>query len=214
MITLSPRSTRTPTRSVLSGPAREKYYALAHWLRSGGNNSGAIARKSLGITSCDRGAGVTTVAMNLAAAAAHSSERPVLLLDLSAVELTRPALDRSSDSRPREIPALPSELSEHVETSSISNLSILRVDRALALALGRERGVENLLRSLENDFDFVVIDLPTAESSVCFACAGLLHGVLLVVEAERTDCEAATRAKQLLDQARANTVGVILNKHS
>jgi len=200
---------------VLSGPAKEKYYALAHWLRSGGNNSGAIARKSLGITSCDRGAGVTTVAMNLAAAAAHSSERPVLLLDLSAAEITRPAPDRSSDSCPRDISPMSADLSEHVESSSISNLSILRVDRALAFAFGREnRGVENLLRSLENDFDFIVIDLPTAETSVCFACSGLLHGVLLVVEAERTDCEAATRAKQLLNQSRANILGVILNKHS
>jgi len=212
MITLDPQSTRIPTRSALRGPARERYFALAQWLRSGGNNPGATARKTLGVTSCGRGAGVTTVALNLAAAAADSSNRPVLLLDLSAAEPIWSAPDRSSDS---DSPVVAAELSERMETSSISNLSILRVDSSFAFAFGRDnQGVEHLLRSLENDFDFIVIDLPIAESSVCFACAGLLHGVLLVVEAERTDCEAAARAKQLLEQARANTLGVILNKHS
>ena len=167
MITLNPHSTRAAAGSALKDSAAEQYYALVHWLRAGGNSE-AIAIKTLGITSCARGAGVSTVAMNLAATAAQSSDRPVLLLDLSAVELTRSeSVDRSADSCQRDISVMPGELHERVETSSASNLSILRVDRAFDLAFGREnRGVGNLLRSLENDFGFIVVDLPS-QTPVC-----------------------------------------------
>ena len=69
------------------------------------------------------------------------------------------------------------------------------------------------MRSLENDFGFIVADLPTVESSLCFVSAGLLSGVLLVMEAERTRSDIAARANQRLVDARANVLGIVLNKH-
>jgi Mrp family chromosome partitioning ATPase len=213
VITLTSQPAQTPVIPPLSGAVAEQYYALVHWLRAGGD-IGAVAPKTLGVTSCARGAGVSTVAMNLAAAAAQSSERPVLLLDLSAVRLAPQAHDRSVVSGDRDTPNGPGGLYERVEASSIPNLSVLRVDETVHFALGCEcRGVADLVRSLEDAFGFIVVDLPNTESSICFTSAGLLHGVLLVIESERTDCRAAARAKQVLNQARANVLGVILNKH-
>ena len=42
--------------------------------------------------------------------------------------------------------------------------------------------------------------------------AGLLAGVVLVIEAEQTRFESAQRATRSLQQAQANLLGVILNK--
>jgi Mrp family chromosome partitioning ATPase len=73
--------------------------------------------------------------------------------------------------------------------------------------------LNELLASLSREFGFIVVDLPQAESSVCFAAAGLLNGVLLVMEAERTHHAAASRAKARLLHANAAVLGVIFNKH-
>ena len=78
-----------PTRpSVVGTPVAEYYRALVHRLRAlkGADRLAAI---SIGVTSCDRGVGVSTIAGDLAIAAAQSSEGTVLLLDLTG---TRPQL--------------------------------------------------------------------------------------------------------------------------
>ena len=202
-------------RNVRDDAVAEQYYFLAHWLRPVGDTS-AVASKTIGITSCARGAGVSTVASNLAAVAAQISGQRVLLLDLST---TRSALATrfgvSGDLGLQDALADDSRPGECVRTSPIANLSLLAMNegvdqRSLSVAGGK---VNDLLQALEPEFGFIVVDLPTTESSLCFATAGLLNGVLLVMEAERTHAETAARAKQRLIDARANIFGVILNKH-
>jgi Mrp family chromosome partitioning ATPase len=157
------------------------------------------------------------VAANLAMAAAHTCDRPVLLLDLST---TRPALakrlDLSGDLGLRAALAADSQPSACVKQSPIANLSLLAVNDACdPQVLSMDGGqIHQLLRSLENDFGFIVVDLPPAESGLCFAAVGALSGVLLVMEAERTHSDAAYRAKQRLIHGNAALLGVILNEHS
>jgi len=169
------------------------------------------------VTSCAKGAGASTVAANLAMAAAQTCDRRVLLLDLSS---TRPALakwlDMSGDLGLYDALAGDSHPSECAKASPITNLSLLAVNeantpRSLKMDGGR---VHQLLRSLEHDFGFIVVDLPPAQSGLCFAAAGALSGVLLVMETERTNCDAAYHAKQRLIHANAALLGVILNEHS
>ena len=199
-----------------AGAVAEQYQALVHWLQSGGNAS-ATEPKTIGVTSCERRAGVSTVAANLAVAAARTCDRPVLLLDLSS---TRPALakrlEMAGDLGLRAALAGDSHPSECVKASPIANLSLLAVNEACApRTLSMDGGrLHQLLRSLERDFGFIVVDLPPAESGLCFAAVGALSGVLLVMEAERTLCDAAYRAKQRLIHANAVLLGVILNEHS
>ena len=196
-------------------PVGEHYYSLVHWLRTVGDASG-VAPKTIGITSCANGAGVSTVAANLAIAAAQISHEPVLLLDLSGA---RPELAKRSGKSGaadlREAPDDVSQYGERIEPSPIANLSLLvanfpRDVRALEMDFAKGN---DLVGTLENDFGFIVVDLPTVESSLCFVTAGLLSGVLLVMEAERTRSDTAARAKQRLIDARANVLGIILNKH-
>ncbi len=193
----------------------EHYYSLVHWLRTVGDSSGTGA-KSIGVTSCASGAGVTTVAANLAIAGAQISEQPVLLLDLSSA---RPApatrFSLAGDLDLCDALADASQYGACVRPSPIANLSILAANSASDLQrLNIDSPKANdLLQMLGNDFGFIVVDLPTVESSLCFVTAGLLNGVLLVMEAERTRSDIAARAKQRLVDARANVLGIVLNKH-
>jgi Mrp family chromosome partitioning ATPase len=215
MITLTSTAARS-NAALADRPARvsDEYYSLVHWLRTVGIASG-VAPRLLGVTSCTRGSGVSTVAANVAIAAAQISEEPVLLLDLTGSQgVPRGELGRSGDDHLSDSPADPWS-NQRVRPTSVANLSVLSVASAAeppggALDAGR---IHDLLEGLENDFGFVVVDLPAVESSLCFVAAGLLNGVLLVMEAERTRGHVAARAKQRLIDANANLLGVILNKH-
>lgn len=216
MITLTRDAASAPiTRHTGAGVVAEQYYSLAHLLQPAGDQSSAVG-KLVGITSCAPGAGVSTVAANLAIAAAESGDRPVLLLDLSS---TRPSLaDRFAmfdDLGLRDALAPGAHPSQCVKPSPIDNLSLLAVNDpgdARELSIDGSR-VNALLRSLEHDFGFIVVDLPTTNSGLCVATAGMFDGILLVMEAERTNSEAALRAKQRLIHANARFLGIILNKH-
>ncbi len=91
-------------------------------------------------------------------------------------------------------------------------LSCRDAEQLKPLPFDRPRMVQ-LLRDLHDEYGLVVVDLPPAtDSSVALAMAGLLAGVVLVVEAEQTRFESAQRASRSLQQAQANVLGVILNK--
>jgi Mrp family chromosome partitioning ATPase len=212
MITLTQRAAATTNRNGNHARVAEYYYSLVHWIRSVGDGSGVVP-KSIGITSCAPGAGVSTVASNLAIAAAQISDQPVLLLDLSSPRGYAGRATAEADLS--EVLADVSRASEHIRPCGIDNLSVLSLNGGGGLqALSADCGkINDLVRRLEGEFGFVVVDLPTVDSSLCFVAAGSLNGVLLVMEAERTRIETAARAKQRLIDARAWVLGVVLNKH-
>ena len=196
------------------GTIADQYYALIHWLRPA-NDASAVAFKAVGVTSCARGAGVSTVALNLAMVAAKNCDQPVLLLDLSTAHSTFPArLGIYSDPGLHDALAGGPRPGENAAATPIRNLSLLAANRfgpGHALSVdGRRLG--DMLQALKQEFGFIVVDLPTVESSLCFAASAALNGVLLVMEAERTSFEAAARAKRRLMQANATILGAILNK--
>jgi Mrp family chromosome partitioning ATPase len=181
---------------------------------SAGNSSGPL--RTLGITSCARGEGVSTAAVHLAAAAASEPHAHVLLLDAN---LGAPAAARLLGVAPA--PGLAEclfegeELSGAVQPSPLANLHVLSAGR---LRGSPARAYDSphftpLLKELSDRFDLVVVDLPAASRASCvFRLAGLLDGVLLVMEADRTTCAVAARMKELLRSARARILGAVLNK--
>ena len=98
-----------------------------------------------------------------------------------------------------------SRLSACARPSPISNLSLLAMNETGALLGSDACGVSEVLKDLKRDFGFIVVDLPHVESGLCFALAGMLDGVLLVVESHRTAEEAAARARQRLLHANASS---------
>lgn len=215
MITLSPSAAASAGRSGLIGGVAEHYHSLARWIRT--RNGAASGSAMVGVTSCSHGAGVSSVASNLAIAAACQGDRPALLVDLTGKRprlATRLSLTGDLGLERALVPdAHPAEC---VRATPIENLSLLAETEGRAFAsmcLDNTRLVQTL-EALEPDFGLIVVDLPPTDSGLCFATVGTLSGVLLVMDAQRTHSDAAVRAKQRLIHANAAVLGIILNKHS
>jgi Mrp family chromosome partitioning ATPase len=206
-------------RGGTGGAIAEQYYALANWLRPSGEaeafGESAIAPKSIGVTSCIHGAGTSTVAANLAIAAATTGNLPVVLVDLSG-HPSRIARQFSLSGDLGLEAALQSDLppAACAKATPIENLSLLALGERSRLSSFDGNRIVDLLRQLERDFAFLVIDLPPTDSGLCFSTVGTLNGVLLVMDGQRTQGQAALRAKQRLIHANAAVLGVILNNHA
>ncbi len=71
----------------------------------------------------------------------------------------------------------------------------------------------DLLQSLGAIFDYTLIDCPSISSSYETAMlAPNVDGVVLVVEADRTRRDQIFRAKQTIEMARGNLMGLVLNR--
>ena len=171
---------------------------------------------AIGVTSTMRREGTTTIAVNLALAAAKASAGPILLVDANT---DSPAVGSALRLTPRE--GLINVLSDGrdpfaciVETP-VTNLSVLLPgQRSKSLEPAWDLGsINEMIDGFKHVFPLILFDLPLAnELTCCFALASRLDGVLLVVEAERVPRQKALRAKRGLDQAKVNILGAVYNK--
>ncbi len=175
----------------------------------------AITIQTLGITSCTRGEGVSTVALQLAATAAGMGGQRVLLVDAN---VPNPAIARRLGLH--EVRGFTQAVQESgagelmLLSSPVANLSILAAGAPLGNVdqVYDSPALAGLVNELKADFDLVVFDLPPAgASSACLRLAELLDGVLLVVAAERVRWQAARRVRDLLLSAKVRLIGAVLN---
>ena len=170
----------------------------------------------LGVTSCHSGEGVSTVAANLAVTLARHGEGSVLLVDANlgrpsvhrifGVKLSPGLLDILVDGWPNR---------EIIRASSAGNLFVLSSGRrAVDLSgLYQSKSFADLLSRWRRQYRFVVFDIPAVGSdSSAVHLASLVDGIVLVVEAERIRWQVAQRVKERLLEAKANVLGVVLNK--
>ena len=196
---------------------RKHYRALLQQL-DWPDNGASGALRTLGITSCTGGAGVSTVAAQLAVAAASSkTDLRILLIDANLASPSlqhtfgvnlQPGLAESlSDTR---------QLAEAIQPSPVPNLSILAagsLNGTSASSIQLTRAAK-LIARLPLQFDLMVFDLPPTQSSAAIRTAAVLDGVLLILEADRTSCEVARRTTELLSRAGVRMLGVVLNHRS
>jgi polysaccharide biosynthesis transport protein len=169
----------------------------------------------VGITSCESGEGVSTVAMHLAKAAAQMLDLEVVLLDAHG---SRPSLDLTVG-----ISRSPG-LSDYLNGTALLSdcLCSTRLERLTVLPAGAPdvgvpgdqdwNGVRALFDELRREFGWVVVDLPpVAEFGGWLSMASHLDGVLLIVAAERVSGPAARRAADRLRHVGAHLVGAVLN---
>jgi capsular exopolysaccharide synthesis family protein len=207
--------TQAAPRRRLRAEVRAHYETLLHRLPwPGGGLRGSP--RTLGVSSCQGGEGVSTVAAHLAITAASLGDHRVVLVDAN---LARPCVPRIFGVRGR--PGLAEtlqnghELSEVLQASAVDNLSLLAGGRAMG---GHSRvfgapAMEGLLKELGSEFELVVVDLPAiGQSSAALQLARRLNGIVLVIEAGRVPCETARRANDMLVRAGAHPLGVVLNK--
>jgi protein-tyrosine kinase len=172
--------------------------------------------ETIGVTSCARGAGVSTVAFNVAVAAARADIGPVLLVDS----------DVTKQVNRRLVPVTPTlgladalagavGPMDCVVNMPIENLSIV-AGRGKAkhddLIFDPFKTAE-LLNEYKCLFKLLIVDIPAPTGlNGSVYLAGKLDGVVLVIESELSDGRIALRTKHQLIEANANLLGVVLNK--
>lgn len=168
--------------------------------------------KLVAITSCNPGAGVTSIAAGLAAALSETGDGKVLLVDL---DLEVGAAHPFYEGRPA---------CGIMEALDRSQRRMAVVQSNLCVAAGTElndnqpqtilpRRFNRLIPRLKaSDYDFIIFDmLPVDQTSVTARLSGVMDMVLMVLESEKTPLPVAREATALLREAQAN-VGFVLNK--
>ncbi len=161
----------------------------------------------LHVTSAQHGEGATTVARELAAAAARAPWCRVALIDGCPPD---PGL-------PMPTPLL--EAVERTEEPVLRRGRINAADVALGSLAGASRAaprVENVRKLygwLRSEYTLTIVDCPPVlEARDTAVFASVADGTLLVVQAERTKLSDVRRAREVLDQVGAITMGAVLNK--
>jgi protein-tyrosine kinase len=217
---LEPLSNRPRPRRASLPAVRPSAHVCAYYepilarIRAAQSRHGQSLR-SVGITSCRNGQGVSITAACLAGVAATQEAGEVLLVDC---HFARPAAHSHFAMEPG--PGLLECLAENYPLAeairpAAANLSILTAGqlRGSPARAYASPALPALLRTLAERYPLVVYDLPPATQASCLAgVTGLLDGVLLVIEAGCVPGDVGGRAAEVLAAADARILGVVLNK--
>jgi capsular exopolysaccharide synthesis family protein len=182
-----------------------------------GSRSSQETARLLALISCYPGEGVSTVATSLALNLAQQQGGRVLLVDTNVV--ARPAahqfLGVDHNTGLAEISTLGPDKTNGILPSSINNLDILPLGHSQAnlARFFESRQFTELLNIWKQEYNFVLVDTPALhEAGWVTQLASMANGVVLVIEAEQTRWEVVQQAKEVLEKAHANVLGVVLNK--
>ena len=192
-------------------PAAEAYRSIRTSLLVSANGNGLTI---LMVTSALDKEGKTTTALNIASALAQAQKR-VLLVD---ADMRRSFLHRPFGmERDHGLTAYLADGAEEgkvVRESEVSNLSVVTAGappQNPSELLGSERMLRFLQWAREH-FDFVVLDSPPAVAVTdASVLAPLVDGILMVVRAGRTPRRALIHGRKLLENAKGNVIGAVLN---
>ena len=179
-------------------------------------NSFSKSPALIGIISCYRGEGVSTIASNLATAFAQNSDINVLLVDTNYVN---PSVHKNFGINLSpglgEILFDGQDIKAAIHATMLKNFFILTAGEFYKNSgiNFESKEFSDLLVSLRNNYSYVIFDSPAIDAASSTArFASLLDGVVLVTEAERVRWEVAQRVKDQFIKANANILGVVLNK--
>lgn len=172
--------------------------------------------RSVGLISCARGEGVTTVASNLAVHAAHCIEARILIVDAN---LAHPSLHKTFQlsATPGLADAIGGNITpeESIQQSGLDNLSIVTsgIDKELARLILPLDEVCRVFESFRTDFDLVIVDLPALNVPTNLSLlTSKLDGVLVVLAAEGISAEVAERQIRQITENGTELLGVVFNK--
>lgn len=166
------------------------------------------------------GEGASTLALLLARELAAWEQRPVLLIDADLGGFPRSltgALGDGDDTGPgfSDVLADRAPLADGIRATEQSNLHFLpRGSAGLATTelMAPER-LQRFVREAKRHYAFLVFDgSPLVLAAETARLAAAVDGAIIVVRAQRTRREVVQKATRLLQQARARSLGVVLNE--
>ncbi len=204
-----PGSVPVAAESHLSSKSGAPYAMLVRRLAAEG------APQAIGLTSCAHKEGVSTVAANLAVAAASEPGGQVLLIDTKRIHSQTEAMFGLPSG-----PGFSEWLSGRetrsacIQATSVPKLHVMGPGRQVDAARSTvpAQTFRALLARLKQDYAWVVFDLPIVSECQFPGLVASLDGILLVVEAERLRRRVVLRAKQQLEDSQAHVTGVVFNK--
>ncbi len=163
--------------------------------------------KLVAVTSCNRGAGVSSIAAGLASSLSESGGGNVLLVDLNDDQGKAQPFYKGKPGR-----GLDDNLEKEMKEAQAGNHASKRAENSRLPSI-LPRGFANLMPKLKaSQYDYIVFDMPpVSQTSMTPRLAGLMDSVLLVVESEKTSQEAVHKANDMLVKSKAN-VSTVLNK--
>lgn len=169
------------------------------------------------VTSSTQGEGKTTTICNLAITIAQSG-KSVLLVDC---DLRRPRVHKNFDlnnySGLTNILSGQNEDTDCIKETTIANLSVLSSGPKPpnpSEVLG-SKSMKRFVEQMSEKYDYVLLDAPPVGLVTDGAIVSTLaDGVILVASSGEVAIEAAKRSKELLENVKANIIGVVLNKVS
>lgn len=173
-------------------------------------------RAVMAVTSYYRGEGTSTVAAGLSATMAQLTGKRVLLVDTN---LLNPSVHRifDVDQSPGLIEVLQNGkvMEAPVKRSHVENLDLLPSGKGTfnLSSVYESDLLDELMDLWRKEYSFVVFDWPALnETTAGMRMAGMMEGVILVIEAERTRWEVVQRPGDMLMHARIKVCGAVLNK--
>ena len=203
---------RKKNPSLLQSSVRGYFEALFHRIELTGIFDDKVPHL-IGVIGCGEDAGSTTVAAGLAATVAEQGLGKVLYIDaVMGSNGTNEMFNMNAESSLIDI-------LDDGQGSSIRVTKDLHVlpagnanGKSLPSSIGRRfRELVEFLRT--SNYNTVVVDLPPIfETSPSLQIAGLLDGVLMVIESDKVQREDARQALRMLRQTNAQVIGAVLNK--
>ena len=174
-------------------------------------------KRIFSITSCHKGAGVSTVAAYLAGSLARHSDGRVLLVDVNFQDpFVHQIFDISLSPGLADLSGGAYSQTSVIQSSPVNKLDVLCAGKASMASDKRifeSKGFADLLKYWKHEYSFVLIDTPAVwEENYVVTLGNMVDGVIMVFEAEEDRWEVAQRAKDRLAMGGATLVGGILNK--
>jgi protein-tyrosine kinase len=202
---IQPHDSVVPETALPAAPFRHLLRQILAGLGSG--EASHVAR--LGVTACRPKEGASTVATQLAWAAAVAQRDEALLIDCN-------PLSRDANPGLADLVHAGGELEQFVQPTPVRRLwsmsvGSLQLRRTL---FDRSELLGETLDRLAQGYQPIICDLPpVSEATGMLGLACQLDGVLLVVEAGRTPQEQVVAAQRMLLRRQVRLLGVVLNKH-
>jgi capsular exopolysaccharide synthesis family protein len=179
---------------------------------------GRNAKRSFLVTSANRGEGKSTVASHLAITVARFRGKKSLIVD---ADLRRPRLHQIFDvpKEPGLYECLAGEIDplEAVKDTPIENLKVIPAGRRVKSPAHLFEGdvMTEIFEKIKFYYDIVIVDsAPIIPVSDPMLISSVVDGVVLVLLAGMTPRNVSLRAKNILLDANANLLGVVVNNLS